>query len=127
MRREILMALASLLLALPIAGVAGPDEFQRQLIERAHEAKRKLAQAQAAQGVARQTMMREHMQLMKEILEQTRKAQPGRNLTTQQLREWIDEHLALMQILMSQMMDEHHLMMQSMDMSSTMHDMHKKK
>jgi hypothetical protein len=33
-------------------------------------------------------------------------------MTAQQQKEWIDEHQKLMQAMMDQMMDEHHLMMQ---------------
>jgi hypothetical protein len=43
------------------------------------------------------------------------------------MREWIDEHLALMQQVMGQMMDEHHMMMQGMGGKGMgMREMHKK-
>ena len=38
-------------------------------------------------------------------------AKPGANLTPQQMREWIDEHMKLMDQMMGQMMEEHHMMM----------------
>jgi len=38
-------------------------------------------------------------------------------MTPDQMRGWIDEHMKLMNELMGQMMDEHHMMMQSMGMS----------
>jgi len=44
------------------------------------------------------------------------KAKPGTGMTPEQMREWIDEHLKLMNEMMSQMMDEHHMMMQGMGM-----------
>ena len=40
-------------------------------------------------------------------------------MTPDQMRGWIDEHMKLMNELMGQMMDEHHMMMQSMGMSGT--------
>ena len=42
------------------------------------------------------------------------KAKPGAGMKPEQMREWIDEHLKLMNEMMSQMMGEHHMMMQNM-------------
>ena len=80
MNKLIVATLAALALAMPLAGIAAPDEAQKQLIQRAQDAKKQLAAAQAAQGAERQKMMQEHMKLMQEM--------------------------------MGQMMDEHHMMMQ---------------
>ena len=104
-------ALAALVLALPLAGIAGPDETQKQLIQRAQESKKKLAAAQAAQGAERQKLMQEHMKLMQETMAQMQKAKPRGGMTPEQMREWIDEHLKLMHEMMGQMMGEHHMMM----------------
>ena len=103
---------AALVLALPLSGVAAPDETQKQLIQRAQEAKKKLAAAQAAQGAERQRMMQEHMKMMQDMMAQMQKAKPRSGMTPEQMREWIDEHLKLMNEMMSQMMGEHHMMMQ---------------
>ena len=99
-------------LAMPLSGVAAPDEAQKQLIQRAQEAKKKLAAAQSAQGPERQKMMQEHMKMMQDMMAQMRKAKPRAGMTPEQMREWIDEHLKLMDQMMGQMMDEHHMMMQ---------------
>ena len=37
----------------------------------------------------------------------------------ERMRDWIDEHLKLMNELMGQMMEEHHMMMQNIGMSTT--------
>ena len=37
---------------------------------------------------------------------------PGADMTPVQQKEWIAEHQKLMDMMMGQMMDEHHLMMQ---------------
>ena len=103
---------AALALALPLTGMAAPDETQRQLIQRAQEAKQKLAAAQAAQGAERQKMMQEHMKMMRDMTAQMQKAKPRGGMSPEQMREWVDEHLKLMQEMMSQMMDEHHMMVQ---------------
>jgi ABC-type transporter MlaC component len=111
--KTLLIALmAGLVLALPLAGTAGPDETQKLMIQRAQEAKKKLAAAQAATGAERQKLMQEHMKLMQQMMTQMQAAKPRDGMTPQQMREWIDEHLKLMDQMMSQMMDEHHLMMQ---------------
>ena len=116
MKRLIASIAAGLVLALPLAALAAPDEAQKQLIQRAQEAKKKLAAAQAAQGAERQKMMQEHMKLMQEVMAQIQKAKPGAGMKPEQMREWIDEHMKLMQQMMGQMMDEHHMMMQGGDM-----------
>ena len=106
--------LAVFALAMPPSGVAAPDEAQKQLIQRAQEAKKKLAAAQSAQGPERQKMMQEHMKMMRDMTAQMQKAKPRAGMTPEQMREWMDEHLKLMDQLMGQMMDEHHMMMQGM-------------
>jgi len=104
--------LAGVAFTLPLTALGPPDEVQKMFIERAQEAKRKLAAAQAASGAERQKMMQEHMKMMQNLMAQMRKAKPGEAMSPQQMREWIDEHLKLMDQLMGQMMDEHHMMMQ---------------
>jgi hypothetical protein len=104
--------IAGVFLALPLAGVAAPDESQKALIQKAQDAKKKLAAAQAASGAERQKMMQEHMKMMQTMMAQMQKAKPGAGMSPEQNREWIDEHLKLMRGMMSQMMGEHHMMMQ---------------
>ena len=119
-------ALAAIALALPVVGTAAPDEAQKQMIERAQEAKKKLAAAQAAKGAERQKMMQEHMKMMQDMMAQMQKAKPRGGMTADQMREWIDEHMKLMNEMMSQMMDEHHMMMQGMGSMGGMHGSGKK-
>ena len=114
MKRFLIAALAGITLALPLSGIGAPDESQKQLIQRAQEAKKKLAAAQAAQGPERQKMMQEHMKIMQDMMAQMQKVKPGASMKPEQMREWIDEHMKLMQEMMSQMMGEHHMMMQGM-------------
>jgi len=112
-------------IAMPTIGTAGPDEAQKQLIQRAQDAKRKLSAAQAATGAERQKMMQEHMAMMQDMMTQMQKTKPGGGMSPQQMREWIDEHMKLMQEMMGQMMGEHHMMMQGMP-GMGMHGMGKK-
>jgi len=64
-------------------------------------------------------MMETHMKMMQDIMAQMQKAKPGASMTSEQMRDWIDEHLKLMNELMGQMMEEHHMMMQNIGMSTT--------
>jgi uncharacterized protein YicC (UPF0701 family) len=114
MSRLLIAALAGIALALPVAGMAAPDEAQKQMIQRAQDAKKKLAAAQAAQGAERQKMMQDHMKMMQDMMAQMQKAKPRAGMTPDQMREWMDEHMKLMNEMMAQMMDEHHMMMQGM-------------
>ena len=112
MKRILIAVVAGLAIAMPLPGTAAPDEAQKQMVQRAQAAKKKLAAAQAASGVERQKMMQEHMTMMQGMMAQMQKAKPGGGMSPQQMREWIDEHMKLMQEMMGQMMDEHHMMMQ---------------
>lgn len=114
MKRILIALAAGIAIAMPLFGTAGPDEAQKQLVQRAQDAKRKLSAAQAATGAERQKMMQEHMKMMQDMMAQMQKAKPGGGMSPQQMREWIDEHMKLMQEMMGQMMDEHHMMMQGM-------------
>ena len=112
MKTLVVAALAAMSFALPFSTTAAPDETQKQIIQRAQDAKKKLAAAQAAQGAERQKMMQEHMKMMQDMMAQMQKAKPKDGMSPEQMREWIDEHLKLMREMMSQMMGEHHMMMQ---------------
>lgn len=112
MKKLMIPILVGLALALPLAGTSAPDEAQKQLIQRAQQAKQKLAAAQAAQGPERQKAMQEHMKMMQQMMAQMQRAEPRAGMTPQQMREWMDEHMNLMQEMMSQMMGEHQMMMQ---------------
>ena len=114
MKKLLATLIAGVVLALPLAGLAGPDAAQQALIQKAQDAKKKLAAAQAASGAERQKMMQEHMTMMRDIFAQMQKAKPGAGMSPQQMREWIDEHMKLMNEMMGQMMDEHHMMMGGM-------------
>ena len=116
MKKLLIATLTGLALTLPLTTMSAPDEAQKQLIQRAQDAKKKLAAAQAAQGAERQKMMQEHMKMMQEMMAQMRKAKPRDGMSQPQMKEWIDEHMALMDQMMSQMMDGNHMMMQGMDM-----------
>jgi len=125
MKKLLAAVLAGVVFALPLVAFSGPDESQKMLIQRAQEAKKKLAAAQTASGAERQKMMQEHMKMMQDMMTQMQKAKPGGGMSPQQMREWIDEHMKLMQEMMGQMMDEHHMMMQGMGKSG-MHGVGKK-
>src|SRR5262249_12418493 len=107
-------ALAAIALTMPLASTAGPDMAQQALIQKAQQAKKELAAAQAASGTERQQMMETHMKMMDDIMVQMQKAKPGGGMTPEQMRDWIDEHMRLMNEMMGQMMEEHHMMMQGM-------------
>jgi hypothetical protein len=112
--RFFVAVLAMVALALPVASVAGPDGAQQALIQKAQQAKRELAAAQAATGTERQKMLEAHMKMMDDIMAQMQKAKPGAGMTPEQMHGWIDEHMKLMNEMMGQMMEEHHMMMQGM-------------
>lgn len=114
MRRVLAATLAGIALALPLAGTATPDEAQKQLIQRAQEAKKKLSAAQTAQAAERPKMMQDHMKMMQAMMAQMQEAKPRAGMAPEQMREWMDEHIKLMQEMMGQMMTEQRMMMDMM-------------
>ena len=113
MRRTFLAATALLALTGALPAHAGPDEAQRQLMQRSAEGRRKLEAAQNAQGAQRDKLLQEHVALMQQMTSQMTSARPGPNATAPQMREWIDEHLTLMGDMMKQMMQGERMMMGS--------------
>ena len=114
MNKLLIAIAAGLALALPLTTMSAPDEAQKQLNQRAQDAKKKLAAAQAAEGAERQKMMQEHMKMMQEMMAQMQKAKPRAEMKPEQMREWMDEHMSLMNEMMGQMTGEHRMMMQGM-------------
>lgn len=114
MKKLFIAILSGAALALPLAGIGAPDEAQKQLFQRAQEAKKKLSAAQAASGAERQKMMQEHMKMMQTMMAQMQKAKPRDGMSPEQMREWIDEHMKLMHEMMGQMMGGQQMVMQGM-------------
>jgi ABC-type transporter MlaC component len=111
--KRILIAIATLaLIGLPLASLAGPDEAQRQMIQRIQEQKQKLNAAKAAQGAERQKLMAEHMKMMRETMGKMQAMKPRAGMSPKDKDEWMAEHQKLMEQMMGQMMEEHHMMMQ---------------
>lgn len=106
------LALVAALTAAALSGaaLAAPDQVQIEMVRRATEAKQALARAQAARGTERDRMIDEHMAFTRTLLDQMRRAQPAAGLSAAQQREWVDEHLRLMQELLQQMDEMHQLM-----------------
>ena len=95
----------------PVAEAA--DQDQQVLNQRAQEAKRKLQAADGGgAGAQRQKLMREHMSAMQEIMNRMRGMRPHGAMTPVEQQEWMIEHQKLMDQLIGQLMDEHHLLME---------------
>ncbi len=109
---------------LSASAMAGQDEFQRQMTQQVMKAKQKLKQAEAAQGAERQKLMGEHMKTMQETMEKMRAMKPKAGMTMEEHEKWIDQHQSLMEDLLGQMMEEHHMLMGGEKMPAGMGDMH---
>lgn len=105
--------------------MAGQDESQRQIIQRVMEAKQKLKQAEAAKDTDRQKLMGNHMEMMHEIIGKMQAMKPKAGMSMQEHEDWINEHQKLMEQVLGQMMEEHHLLLSTCDKSMDMGDMHK--
>lgn len=107
------------------SAISGPDESQRQMYKRSIEAKQRLQQAEAAKGVERQKKMSEHMQMMHDMMGDMQSMKPKAGMSMQEHEDWINEHQKLMDEMMVQMMQEHHMQMGMDCMSKGSGDMHK--
>lgn len=94
-----------------VSAMAGPDFFQQQMTRQLHEAKQKLKAAEAAKGAERQKLMDEHMKMLHETMEQCRALKPKASMTAKEHEDWIHEHQKIMDQMMDQMMEAHHMMM----------------
>jgi len=54
--------------------------------------------------------------MMQTMMAQMQKAKPHGGMSPEQTREWMNEHMKLMDEMLGQMMQEHHMMMQDMGM-----------
>lgn len=96
---------------LSVSAIAAQDEFQRQMTQKVMQAKQKLKAAEAAKGDERKKLMGEHMKMMHDNMGKMQAMKPKSGITMQEHEEWISEHQKLMDEMMSQMMVEHHMMM----------------
>ena len=97
--------------AIALPSIAGQDESQRQMTQRILKAKQTLKQAEAAKGLERQKLMGEHMKMMKENMGKMQAMKPRTDMSMDEHRDWKNEHQKLMDDMMSQMMEGHHMMM----------------
>ncbi len=97
--------------AIALPSIAGQDESQRQMTQRILKAKQTLKQAEAAKGLERQKLMGEHMKMMKENMGKMQAMKPRTDMSMDEHRDWMNEHQKLMDDMMSQMMEGHHMMM----------------
>lgn len=103
---------------LSVSAIAAQDEFQRQMTQKVMQAKQKLKAADAAKGAERNKLMGEHMKMMHDNMGKMQAMKPKSGMTMQEHEEWISEHQKLMDEMMSQMMAEHHMMMDMGGMST---------
>lgn len=113
MKRTTIAMAMCILAAMSGAATAGPDELQRQTIQRIQESKLKLQTAEKAKGAERDKLLQEHMKMMQETVEKMRAMKPRTGMTMQEHEEWIAEHQKLMEQVMGQMMEEHHLIIKT--------------
>ena len=111
MKRLIATAVLLAFAGIPFAAYAGPDEAQRQIVQRLQQQKLQLAAAEKAQGVERDKLMQDHMKMMQETMGKMQSMKPRDGMKPTEQKEWIAEHQKLMDTMMGQMMSEHHMMM----------------
>jgi acyl transferase domain-containing protein len=95
------------------SAIAGPDFFQQQINQRLIQSQQKLKEAEAAKGAERQKLMEDHMKIMRETMTKMQAMKPKAGMTMQEHEDWINEHQKLMEQVMGQLMEEHHMLIGS--------------
>ena len=95
------------------SAIAGPDIFQQQINQRLIQSQQKLKAAEAAKGAERQKLMEDHMKIMRETMTKMQAMKPKAGMTMQEHEDWINEHQKLMEQVMGQLMEEHHMLIGS--------------
>ncbi len=95
----------------PLIASAGPDEAQRQMMQRLAESKQKLAEIEKASAGERSKLMDAHMKSMQETMGKMHDMKPKKGASMHEHEEWMTEHQKLMEQVMDQMMREHQMMM----------------
>lgn len=95
------------------SAIAGPDFFQQQINQRLIQSQQKLKEAEAAKGAERQKLMEDHMKIMRETMTKMQAMKPKAGMTMQEHEDWINEHQKLMEQVMGQLMEEHHMLVGS--------------
>jgi len=97
------------------SAMAAPDLFQQQINQQFIQSQQKLKEAEAAKGAERQKLMGEHMKMTHEAMDKMQAMKPKAGMSMQEHEDWINEHQKLMDQVMRQMMEEHHMLMNSSD------------
>jgi hypothetical protein len=105
LRRAAVVLAASVLaaVAIPLPGHAAPDEIQRQLLWRAHEAKRQQLAAEAE--TRRQASL--HVRLMADARATLSADRPPQGADAALLSEWFDQHLRRLDEAFMRLIDQY--------------------
>lgn len=109
------LALATLLgavIVLPSTVWAPPPPHLERLHKKSLEAQKKLREAEQAEGLARQKLMQEHMEMMNSIMQKMRDMKPTQDMTMQEHEALIAAQREILEQLLGQMMKEHHMLLE---------------
>ncbi|MFZ0256544.1 MAG: hypothetical protein WAN46_13090 [Gammaproteobacteria bacterium] len=109
------LALATFLsaaIALPSTVLAPPPPYLDRLHKKSDEARKKLHEAEQAQGLERQKLMQEHLEMMSSIMQKMRDTKPTKEMTMQEHEALIAAQREILEQLLGQMMKEHHLLLE---------------
>lgn len=103
MKRPVALGAAlAVAIGIPFSAGGAPYEDQKMQIQRIQQAKLRGAEVSSTPC----TDMQQHMPLMQEMRQQMGQAGAIDQMTTEQMRNWIKEHTALMQRMHRQMQRE---------------------
>ena len=111
MKRTFMMLGLGAVLMFPTVTWPGPDAAQQQLIQQTQQAKMKMQEVERAKEAERTKLLGEHMKMMDVIIGKMNAMKPRAGMTMKEHEEWIAENQKLMEMVMGQMMQEHHMLM----------------
>lgn len=107
-----LAAFLSAAIALPSIVWAPPPPYLERLHQKSQEAQKKLREAEQAQGAERQKLIQEHMAMMDSIMQKMRETKPTKDMTIEEHEELIAAQREILEQLLGQMMQEHHMLLE---------------
>lgn len=105
------LLIGSLLLSTAVFAEGGGDRVFERIEQMRNKAEAALVRAEKASPDERHVHIKEHMQMLDNIMSQLHKEHPAPDMTASEHLAWMEKHDKLVDDVLVQMMREHKLMM----------------
>ncbi|CEG54415.1 MULTISPECIES: co-regulatory protein PtrA N-terminal domain-containing protein [Pseudomonadaceae] len=106
-----LVLIGSLLLSSMVWAEGGSDRVFERMQQMRDKAEAVLVKAEGAPASERHVHMKEHMQMLEELMSNLHNEHPAPDISVEEHLAWMEKHDKLVDDVLAQMMREHKLMM----------------